>query len=234
MPNIGYLYSISNTDATFVYLGITNNTKRRFSEHKNNSHVSKICKEDKDNLVFKVLCVGNYKFIAEVEKKLIYKYREENLPIINVLDGGEYPSGLSGSKHWNSYLTEDQILLIRELYASEKYTGRELSSIFNTGYKNISKIVRGDRWLEIGGPITKIRLDISKVANRAKISPEQVPLIREEAMNRYFNSSLSIPEFAEELGIARQNLRLLLIGKTWSKLDGPLLKVDYWEDFGRG
>lgn len=231
---IGYLYSISNISNTFIYIGITNDIIRRTNEHKNSSHVKEIRQEAKENLVFSTLCKGEYNYICEMERKLISKYRKEGLPIVNILDGGENPSGMSGEEHWNSNLTEDQVILIRELYASEKYTGRQLSEMFGIGYKNISKIVRGERWKEVGGPITTTKLDISKVANRAKIHPEDVPGIREEAMYRHLNNTLSIPDFSKELGIARGNLRLLLLGKTWSKLSGPLLKQDYWEGFGRG
>lgn len=230
----GYLYSITNISNDFIYIGITNNMSRRISEHRSGSHVKQVKAELTNNLVFKTLCIGEYKFIAEVEKRLIQKYRELDYPIINVSDGGEYPSGFKGEIHWNSYLTEDQVILIRELYSSGKYTGRSLSEIFGTGYKNISKIVRVERWIEVGGPITLNKPDISKVANRAKILPEEVPSVREEALERFLQGTLNIPEFAKELGIARQNLRLLLLGKTWPKLDGPLLKQNYWEDFGRG
>lgn len=230
----GYLYSVTNKIGNFIYIGITNNIGRRITEHRTSSHVKAIQLENVNNLIFTTLCIGSYKFVSEMERSLIKKYRELDYPIVNISDGGEYPTGMPGETHWNAQLSEDQAILIRELYASGKYTGRTLSSIFNTGYKNISKIVRGERWSHVGGPITLIKPDISKVANRAKILPEEVPFVREEALNRFLIGELNIPEFAKELGIARQNLRLLLIGKTWSKLDGPILKQDYWEDFGRG
>lgn len=230
----GYLYEVTNKTKSFIYIGITNNLSRRISEHKSSSHVKEVSKELASNLIFNTLCIGDYKYIAELEKRTIQLYRQLNYPIVNVLNGGEAPSGINGIDHWNSYLTEDQIILIRNLYAENKYTGRDLAKLFGTGYKNISKIVRGERWKTVGGPISLERKEVSKVANRAKILPEAVPLIREEALDRFILGELSIPKFAEELGIARGNLRLLLLGKTWSKLDGPLLKQDYWEDFGRG
>lgn len=230
----GYLYTIKDIKNSFIYIGITNDVERRKREHFNNSHVKVLKEHNKNNLVFTVECIGTYKYIANIEKELIYSYRNKsNFNVLNIHTGGESPSGITGEDHWNAHLTEDQVILIRELYSSEKYTGRKLSELFNTGYKNISKIVRGERWMSVGGPITTKKLEISKVANRSKIPPEEVPLVREEALNRFIEGKLSIPEFAKELGIARQSLRLLLLGKTWSKLDGPLLKVDYWKDFGR-
>jgi hypothetical protein len=182
--------------------------------------------------VFKVLVGGEYSYIAELERKLIKSYRDTG-ECINYMDGGEHPSGIPGEDHWNSSLTEDTVVLIRELYSSGKYTGRSLSTMFNTGYKNISKIVRGERWKSVGGPLTLVRQDISKVANRAKLSEEEVPIVRETAKILWERGCLSIPELANELDIARQNLRRVLLGEVWAELGGPLLRIDYYKEFGR-
>lgn len=236
---VGYLYELTDSKSSYSYIGITNNPKRRYGEHlssPSNINLRKyILQEGAEKPLLKILCIGPYAYIAELEIKLIALIKRlKNTNLLNIAEGGQTPSGVQGSDHWNSTLTEDMVVLIREIYAEGKHTGRSLAKLFNISYKNLSSIVRGCRWKEAGGPITTERLEISKVANRSKIPPEEVPLVREEALDRFIAGTLNIPEFAKELGVARQNLRLLLLGRTWGKLEGPLLKQDYWEDFGHG
>jgi len=224
-----YLYKLTNSLESILYIGITNNPKRRFREHllnPTNSKLKSYIKNNKD-LNIQVLCIGSLDYIAELEIVLIKKYRESNFNIVNYMDGGQSPSGIKGKDHWNCILSEDTIVLLRELYASGQYTQRALSIVFNTGYKNISKIVRGERWKELGGPITIERQVVSKVANRAKLSEEDVVLLREVAMQLSKESRLNITELSGILEIDRHNISKVLTGVSWKSLTGPIKGVDY-------
>lgn len=62
-------------------------------------------------------------------------------------------------------LTERDVVLIRELYATGYYTQRTLAEWFRVNYTLISRIVRGERWLNVGGPIA-LRPDVNcKIAS---------------------------------------------------------------------
>jgi hypothetical protein len=51
-----------------------------------------------------------------------------------------------GEKNAQSKLTEEQVLKIRELWASGKYWNAELAAQFKVSKSNISQIVRNNRW----------------------------------------------------------------------------------------
>jgi len=52
----------------------------------------------------------------------------------------------SGEKNGNSILTKDQIVEIRQKYASGKYTLKDLGGEYKTHFSNISLIVRNKVW----------------------------------------------------------------------------------------
>lgn len=53
---------------------------------------------------------------------------------------------LYGEKITNSVLTKDQVLQIREMWATGNFTQRELSKRFNTHFGNISCIILNKSW----------------------------------------------------------------------------------------
>jgi len=53
---------------------------------------------------------------------------------------------LLGEKHQNSKLTTDEVIQIRKLYTTGKFTQVSLASQFNTCLQNISDIVNHKRW----------------------------------------------------------------------------------------
>ena len=121
------------------------------------------------------------------------------------------------------------------MYASNLITQRNLALEFDIGYKAISKIVRGERWKEVGGPITTEKQQISKVANRRKLTDTQVVELRNQAKEEYLaTNKIDIPDIANLIGVTRGNLRQLLLGTIYANLSGPLLRKDYYRDFGRG
>lgn len=234
-----YLYVISNNIDNSKYIGITSNINRRKREHFNNTsnkHL-RIAFEvfGKDNFTFTVLYESTLKGIDTLEKETIKKYLDNGEVLYNVSKGGLIGNGSPGEEHWNHELEEEDIIHIRNMYASNKCTQRDLAILYNTGYKNISKIVRGERWTNIGGPITTVKQNVSKVANRRKLTDTQVIQVRSEALEEYnILGSIDITEIAELYGVSRGNMRMLLKGITYKQLPGPILGIDYYKDFGHG
>lgn len=56
---------------------------------------------------------------------------------------------LKGGKHWNSKLTEGQVLEIRQLYKTGKYSQAELTRMYNCGGQTIGRIVNRQSWTHI-------------------------------------------------------------------------------------
>ena len=229
-----YLYEVSTPELS--YIGITIDPIRRKAEHLNYSHNS-VLKDSilkhKENTIFKVLCIGSPKYIYSLESKVISEYRKYKV-LANISKGGEFSGGLTGEDHWNSTLYEEDIIRIRELAASGVYTHRNIADMYDVGYKAISKIVRGQRWKDIGGPITLERQEVSKVANRRKLTDEEVVYICNTC---YFIFStmgkFNLPDFADIYEVSRQSFRLMLKGKVYTELPRPILGKDYWIDYGR-
>lgn len=227
-----FLYKISTSEVS--YIGITCDPARRKREHLNSSHNS-LLKDSiakfKDDTVFNVICEGSPEYIFELERGAIAAFKKDNL--VNITKGGEFPGGFEGEDHWNSTLSEEEVIRIRELAASGKFTHRTIASEYNVGYKAISKIVRGDRWRHIGGPITLTKQEVSKVANRRKLSDEEIVYICNTCKFIYENmGEFNIPDFADIYEVARQSLRLVLKGEVYKSIPRPLLGKDYWSNYG--
>lgn len=80
-----------------------------------------------DNLEY---CTGSY--------NVLHAYR--------VLDR---PSALTGEKHWNAKLTQDDIVKIRELYKTGNYTHKKLANIFGIKSPAIGQIINRQRWTHV-------------------------------------------------------------------------------------
>ena len=219
-----------------LYYGITCDPERRKNEHLKNSS-NKFLRDSISRFgygTFSVLCIGSAEYIYSLEKSIIAHARIDKVNIANISSGGEFSGGMPGEAHWNSQLTDDDIISIRELATTNTVTHRRLAEMYNTGYKNISKIVRGERWTNVGGPITMERQSVSKVANRRKLTDEDVVYIRETCSFIFTRmGKFNIPEFATLYGVSRNSFRGMLNGTYYKALPGPLLGKDYWLDYGR-
>jgi hypothetical protein len=232
ITRITYLYGIYN-NSDIVYVGITTDINRRRRDHLNSSSNPKVkgLIDTGVKLDVVTICIGEAKYIWELEKSYISTYGDQ---LYNIASGGRGGNGSEGESHWNSKLTEDDVITIRQLYASNTITQRDLALKYDVGYKAISKIVRGERWPNYGGPITLEKLSISKVANRAKLQKEDIEDIRNTAKFIYDSEGrLNIPKLASSLGLSPHAFRGLLKGIYYKEQLGPLLGIDYWSNFGR-
>lgn len=217
------IYKITNNITKDCYIGVTTNFKRRIREHsyKTNKKLAEaISQYTWDNFSKNILIYGSETYCYELEDTFITQYKAS----YNIAKGGWHSGAQIGEEHPFAKLTEKDIYFIRYNYFHNIKTQKQLAVIFNTTNKNISKIIRGDRWSHIHTElITKENNKRNKAANKAKLLEKDVIDIRTE----YSLGGISINEIAEIYGIARQNISKILDGKSWNNYAGPIRGIDY-------
>lgn len=232
-----YVYQIKNTVTNTTYIGVTKDIEGRFKSHRRKSS-NKYLRYAIDvfgieNFEFSIIEETSIELISEVEKQYIQSARQSGQALYNISNGGLIGNDCPAEDHWNHKLTSQDVISIRELYSSNKITQRALSELYGISNKQISKILRGERWTSTGGPITLNSLK-NKVANRRKLTDEEVVRTRQEAKEEYIaTGTLSIVDIANIFRVAPNSMRSLLLGKTYQNLDGPILRRDYFYDFGK-
>lgn len=231
---VNYLYYIQSIDEKYLYIGITNNIRRRESQHFTSSHnkdlrdlISKYSAE-----YFQLTVVETSEdrlYIEQLEIECIEKYKDHaEIILLNKARGGSGSNGVKGEAHFNSILLEEDVLDIRYRYSNGIAKGRDLALEYGVSYKEISKIVRGERWSHVGGNITTTVPRVFKAANKRKLSDDEVVDLRETYYFIYKNMGpLKMQTLEEIYGIARQNLRKILTGDSYRHLPGPIIGRDY-------
>jgi len=235
-----YLYTIKHKVMPIIYIGITNNIKSRFADHKRESSNTKLRAYIKelgvDNFVFSSECSGTRSEIEELEELAILEAKSSSrLIVCNVVDGSVFTGGSTqqGTTHWNVRFSEQDIADIREIYSQGGISQKEIGEIYGCSNKVISKITSGARWASSEGAISK-NITANKVANRRKLSDTQVIEVRNLAYKEYLEQgSINIPDIAELYGIARNSMRYILTGRSYPSIPGPILKKDYYPEWGR-
>lgn len=141
-----YLYKITNNINNKIYIGITNNYKKRWANHGlEDTVISKAIKKyGKNNFTFEVL-LDNIPIeqIDEYEIKYIQKYNSLVPNGYNVAKGGMYNSGgtksQSGSENSNAHLTYEEAKYIKDHRNEPMYLLYELyvDKITYTAFKKI-------------------------------------------------------------------------------------------------
>ena len=60
-----------------------------------------------------------------------------------------------GEANGSAVLNDDKVIELRTLYASGKYTYKELVSRFSIGVNTFYSVVKGKTWTHVGGPLVK-------------------------------------------------------------------------------
>lgn len=230
-----YLYKITHNTRPIIYIGLTNGPQARWASHKNSSS-NKLLKHYMElygstEFTFSILEKDSRALIEELEELCIkeLKDRGKNFIVCNVLEGSVSTGASSqiGEAHWNAKLTEDDIINIRNIYNNGGITQKKLGELYRISNKTVSKITCGDRWKRAAGAIISNNTT-NRVANRRKLSDAAVIELRNLAYETFINTgSINMELFAKKYGVARQSIRAILVGKSYSKLAGFLLYKDY-------
>ena len=120
-----------------------------------------------------------------------------------------------GEKHSRSMLTEDQVLEIRNLYASGEWTLRDLGKKYGVVYITIRSIVKGRSWKHVGGVLSDVD-ERSKGRGgglkhrNAKLTEDKVRSIRKKYQDGKSNGDL-----AKEYDVSSGTITCIVKGKTW-------------------
>lgn len=138
--------------------------------------------------------------------------RLENLELIslseNVLkahDLGLISGASPGEKHHNSLLSMDDVVKIRELYATGKYTYDNLADMYPVNSTQIGRIVTGKRWSHL--PVTNSEF---KRRGSSKLTWKKIHQIRQK-----YSSGTSIKKLSDEYKISTVQIRRIVNYKAW-------------------
>jgi hypothetical protein len=229
-----FLYKIQHKILPIIYIGLTKDIQVRWRDHKNNSS-NRLLKYyfstlGVENFIFTTLAEGTRNHIEELEALAILEAKSVGRYIVcNILNGSVFTGESSqvGENHWNARFSEQDIINIRNIYAAGGITQKSIGEIYGVSNKVISKITTGCRWKTLEGSIAK-NVHSNKVANRRKLTDEDVLTARNIAYNTFLEDGLvSMQNIADFYNVSKQSMRLLLIGKSYPLLPGPIIYKDY-------
>lgn len=218
-----YIYKIENLINHKIYIGQTNNIKRRFAEHRNKTHFKEPNKIlyyafDKygiNNFSFEVIDEVSEDKANEREKYWINYYDSfENG--YNMTEGGENPPVFQGIEHplCNHSITEIQ--LVKKLLKETKLTIKEIAQLTHYNTSSINRINLGELHYDktITYPIRKEHTKINKV-ERAKL-----------IINDLLNTKLTQKEIASKYNVGRTTVTAINNGQNFydASLSYPLRK----------
>jgi DNA-binding XRE family transcriptional regulator len=127
-----------------------------------------------------------------------------------------------GESHHDAKLSEDDVVEIRELYASDGYTQSRLAEQFDINQTEVGFIVRGEYWSDAPGPTTttgrgRNGADTGVGGGNRKLSADDVVEIR----RRCKNENMSQYDLADDYGISRSAVAAIVRGESWPDAGGP-------------
>jgi transcriptional regulator with XRE-family HTH domain len=123
-----------------------------------------------------------------------------------------------GENHGMAKLTLIQVIEIRRLYATKKYSQRKLAKIFNIGFQNISDIINNKLWHDHD------YIPDKSIDYRNKLNQEQVNNIRKD----WNTGEYTQQQLANKFGVTHSNISLILSNRIWKdslKDHGPLDQI---------
>lgn len=198
-----YVYKITNNLNKKVYIGQTNDLKRRFQEHlhdkrKNHPIHEALKKYGKENFDYCILYYGeNYN---NEEKKWIRYYKTQNKEYgYNIVEGGQDSSGENNPM---ASITKDQAKQIIHLLLNSNLQHNEIAKKVNCSTSNVNNINVGYSWHD----------------DKYKY-PLRTNRLNEEQYNEIFSllkkSNLSFDLIADKMGLDKSIIQNINTGKTY-------------------
>jgi DNA-binding XRE family transcriptional regulator len=130
--------------------------------------------------------------------------------------GIEYvvPPPSPGEQNSSAKLTRDKVKRIRRLYATDKYTQRELGQIFGVAKPTIGHIVRGESWKHVDGPLSTDPDAPDYTRRVCKLTTNDVRKIRE----LYATGDYTQTRLGHMFDVAHTTIGLIVNGKTWNQI----------------
>lgn len=123
-----------------------------------------------------------------------------------------------GESNGHAKLTADEVLAIRDLYASdEAITHTDLAKQYGVTREAIRDVINGRRWAHIDSPLRADHARRSAHGERvstAKLTTEDVLTIR----RRFAAGGVMQTELAREYGVAKTNICSIVNGRSWQHL----------------
>ena len=127
---------------------------------------------------------------------------------------GRHKRNVKGVKHPSVKLSEEQVIQIRELYASGSHTQQEIADVYHVTQSTIGSIVRGERWSHLPTSRRPSKRKSGKLAGEAnpmaKLSDKDVAEIR-----RRIEAGGVQAEIAREFGVSPAIISNIKHGKRW-------------------
>lgn len=129
-----------------------------------------------------------------------------------------------GEAHPMAQLSAEEVLAIRRRYRDEDVSQQELGASYGVGRSMIGRVVRGENWEHVGGPILGQDHSVHGSRTLAKINPDLV----EEIRTRYRDENVSQTQLAKEYGLTdRSSVSHIVRGVSWKHAPGPVKGQDY-------
>lgn len=218
-----YIYKIENLINHKIYIGQTNNPKRRFAEHRakgyeNNSHKILYYAFDKygiDNFDFLVIEEVDDNDANNREKYWISYYDSfENG--YNMTEGGDQPPVSTGVNHPQCNHTIEEIQLVKQLLKDTKLSVKDIANLTHYNVSSINRINLGELHYDenINYPIRKEQTKINKT--------ERARLIIQDLLN----TTLTQKQIAAKYGVGRTTITAINNGQNFydKNLSYPLRK----------
>lgn len=210
-----FIYKITNTLNSKVYIGQTVNLNERFSSHKRGDdenspiHLA-IKKYGVENFTFEVL-----DYCEDYNKKEIYYIDKFNAYTLgyNRTIGGEEPPIHKGLDNINTTHSLEQVKLVKQLLANTNLSLKEIAEKTNYDRSAIERINNGKIWKE-EGQIYPIR----------KVGPNEERALK--IIDALLNTNKSQKEIASDFGVSRTAITAINNGVNFKQddLDYPLRK----------
>ena len=208
-----WIYQIRNKVNNKIYIGSTNNLKRRWESHiyqlKNNMHHSiKLQKAwnkyGEDNFEFSIIEEFNSdneddKYIKEQYYLDLYEsYTDKGYNMSNIADTRKLFKRIKSENSVFTKITKEVAIAIkRELCETDKQQ-KEIAEEFNVSRGVVSNIANLNTWANYGE-------EYNEILKKKKKSIGYLDDYKEQVLDMYFNKSMTHVQIAEELGLTQNN-----------------------------